>query len=99
MQYDRFLHSYPVEWYTEAGFDYLITSSYIANLGFVSEEQNTQKEAFYEEMEAELRLVKAFSPYRQGVEPSWIYEETYGPATHLWQYRCPGPTLRIFQLP
>lgn len=100
MQYDRFLHSYSLEWYCQSGFDYLIASSFVYNLQFVSGDAQSKKEDFYASVVKQFQLIKVFSPYsNETPEPNWVYEETYGPATYLWQRERPGPTLKIYRVP
>jgi hypothetical protein len=100
MQYDHFLHSYSPDWYRQVGFNYLIASSFIYNLEFVSNEEQSQKENFYASLAKEFKLIKVVSPYSEGaLEPTWVYEEVYGPTIGLWQREHPGPTLKIFQVP
>jgi hypothetical protein len=98
MQYDYFLHSYSLDWYRESGFEYLITSSFIANLEFVSNEEQVRKELFYRSLNTDFDLVRVFSPYEDSIEPPWVYNEIYGPATYLWRRENPGPTIKIYQV-
>jgi hypothetical protein len=97
MQYTHFLHDYPIDYYKDSDFDYLIASSFIYNLEFVSEKDQNAKEAFYDSIEKHFDLVKIISPYKSTNEPPWIYNEIYGPATQLWERERPGPILKIYE--
>jgi hypothetical protein len=98
MQYDHFLHDYPLEYYKEAGFDYLIVSSFTYNLEFVLDEKDNTKNSFYTSLDNHFNLIKLFSPYNTFPEPPWVYNEVYGPATYLWHREYPGPTLKIYKI-
>ena len=88
----------PLAWYREQGFDYLIASSFLYSIPVVDEGRNAGRRAFYNSLEQELQLVKAFHPGQDDKEPSFIFDEIYGPLISLWQRERPGPTIKIYGL-
>ena len=92
------LADYPIEWYREQRFDYLVASSYIYNIPLVNPEQDARRRTFYAALDRELALVQEFRPYAGDRELPFIFDEIYGPAISLWQRDRPGPTLKIYGL-
>lgn len=92
------LSDHSLTWYQRQGFNYLITSSFIYNIGLVDTLWNEKRQAFYTSLDHELELVQKFSPGKDGVEPPFIFDEIYGPAISLWQRERPGPTLKVYRI-
>lgn len=99
MQYG-FLHEKDTQWFREQGFEYLITSGFVYNVRWVSEEDRTRKQRFYEAVDREFELIRQFSPYKDegGRQPAWNYADTYAPTAQLWRRQRPGPTLKIYKV-
>jgi hypothetical protein len=93
------LSDHSITWYREQGFDYLVTSSSIYNIPLLYEKKDNERRAFYASLDKELELVQDFRPYPGDVEPSFIFDEIYGPAISLWQRERPGPTIKIYRIP
>jgi hypothetical protein len=92
------LSDHAVGWYRQQGFDYLIASSSIYRISLIDKERDASRRAFYAWLDQELELVQEFRPYEGHVEPSFLFDEIYGPAISLWQRERPGPTLKIYQV-
>ena len=88
----------PITWYREQGFEYLIASSFIYNIPLVYEDRHQERQAFYEALDQEFRLIKEFYPDESGSEPPFIFDEIYGPAVSLWHRERPGPVMKIYQV-
>ena len=92
------LSEHSAEYYRENGYDYLIASSFIYNIPLVDKEQDAARRAFYASLDKEFKLVKVFKPYSGENEPPFIFDQIYGPATSLFEFERPGPTLKIYQV-
>lgn len=94
----RGLPDHPLEWYRANGYEYLITTSTIADLELVDPAANAERKAFYRSLDEELALIKTFSPYREGANPPYYFDEMYGPAMQLWERERPGPVLKVYAM-
>jgi hypothetical protein len=86
------LHNFSIDWYRQQDYDFLIVSS------FITEDNNEQKEEFYQNLHKELELVKEIGPSETSQEIPFIFDEFYGPAISLWRRDRPGPTIRIYRV-
>jgi len=86
----------PASWYRENNFDYLIASSFLYEVPLLDQELQRRREQFYKELGREYRLVKSFYPNENQNEPSFIFDEMYGPVVSLWQRERPGPVIKIY---
>ena len=92
------LSDHPLEWYLEEGYDFLIASSFLYKIPLVNDNENIARVTFYESLDRDFELIQEFKPYLGNSEPSFIFDEIYGPIVSLWQREQPGPTLKIYQL-
>jgi hypothetical protein len=92
------LSDHPLSWYRKNGYDYLIASSLISEIGLANKEQDIARRDFYESLPQELALMQTVAPTPDGYAPPFIFDEIYGPAVSLWQRERPGPTLKIYRL-
>lgn len=92
------LSDHPMEYYRTAGYDYLITTSYISNLNLIDRSQDERRDAFYRSLDANLELLAEFLPYSGDAEPSFMFDQIYGPLIALEHYDRPGPALKIYQV-
>lgn len=92
------LSDHPIEFYRTAGFDYLITTSYISNLDLVDRQHDEARDKFYRSLDSAFELVQEFRAYNDDTEPPLMFDHIYGPLIALWQYDRPGPTLRIYRI-
>lgn len=88
-----------VERYVESGVQYVVSDSYNSGSHLINPEEDLEKRAFYESLDQEAELLQEFSPVREGAVVPRIFEQTYGPATHLELLERPGPVLKIYRLP
>lgn len=95
---DSGLSKNAIQWYQESNFNYLIASSFIYQIPLVDKTENDERVEFYKSLNTEFALIKEFKPYQGNSEPSFIFDEIYGPAISLWQRERPGPTIKIFKV-
>lgn len=91
------LSEHPIEWYRDQGFEYLISTSFIADNPLVDSDKDRIRQAFYQELPQKLQLLQTFSPTPNGTDPSFIFDEIYGPFVSLWERERPGPVLKIYK--
>jgi hypothetical protein len=92
------LARHPIEWYRERGFNYLIASSFVYDIPLLDHDLDDTRRAFYAALDERLELVQEFNPGKGDIEPSFIFDEVYGPAISLWQRERPGPVIKIYRL-
>lgn len=92
------LSNFPLEWYRNHNYDYIIVSSFVYGIGLDKKGENTEKEQFYSSLDRELELVKEIYPNNDISEPPFIIDEVYGPAISLWQRERPGPIIKIYRV-
>ncbi len=88
----------PLQWYRDNGIQYLVTDSFILQIGMANPERDARRRAWYRSLDAEFELLQEISPRKGGGEPAFIFEETYGPASDLWQRERPGPLLKVYRV-
>ena len=76
----------------------MIASSFIYNIPRLNPEEDSSRHAFYEQLDAEAELVQVFKPYSSQEEPPFIFDQLMGPATSLFQFERPGPTIKVYRL-
>jgi hypothetical protein len=91
------LSEHPVAWYGDQGFEYLVTTSFIADNPLVNPDKDRARQAFYQELPQKLQLIQTFSPATNGTNPSFIFDEIYGPFISLWERERPGPVLKVYK--
>jgi hypothetical protein len=84
--------------YRAAGYEYLISVSYIREAGMILPEEQAHKTRFYEQLNLKADLIQEFRPYDGDVMPRFYLDQTLGPITDLDQFSRPGPTIRIYRL-
>jgi 4-amino-4-deoxy-L-arabinose transferase-like glycosyltransferase len=87
---------YPLSYYREQGYDYLIIASYTYLRYWVRPELNPEAIEFYKSLPQETKLVATFSPFRNNSIPE-PKPETF-PTDTLFQRVRPGPIIQIFAL-
>jgi 4-amino-4-deoxy-L-arabinose transferase-like glycosyltransferase len=86
------LSAHPLAYYLDQGFDYVITSSFVADM------EPDAFRPFYASLDDRFELIKEFSPRADGGEPAYVFDEIFGPIVSLWQRDRPGPVLKIYRL-
>ena len=89
---------YSMDYYRDSGFDYLILSSFIYKLRRVDPVENVTRDAFYASLEQQTELVAEFRPYTGQDEPSFFFEQIWGPITDLARFERPGPVIKIYRV-
>jgi hypothetical protein len=93
---ERGVPRYPLDWYREQGFNYVIITSFVYNIQWTR--QDSGRKEYYTLLDQELELVQTFSPFISDSEPPFVNDEMYGPAIHLWQRERPGPLIKVYKL-
>ncbi|MFB3896341.1 MAG: ArnT family glycosyltransferase [bacterium] len=87
---------YPLSYYREQGYDYLIIASYTYLRYWVRPELNPEAIEFYQSLPQETKLTISFIPYRNELIPE-PQLETF-PTDRLFQRIRPGPIILIYAL-
>lgn len=90
---------YTVDDYVDMGYEYVITEGFTSSIPMVDPVENQAKQGFYRELDEKGELVKVFSPYKPGRQVPFLFDQVYGPTTHLSAYERPGPVIKIYRLP
>jgi hypothetical protein len=83
--------------YRAQGVEYVVTSSYVADMPNLDANRATRRREFYASLERSARQVAEFRPETGGAPP-FVYDRIYGPFDSLDQFKQPGPTIKIFVL-
>lgn len=89
---------HPLDYYRQNGYQYLVTSSFIYNIPRIDSQEDESRRAFYADLDVEAELIKTVHPYSTDEEPPSIFDQLYGPATSLFEFDRPGPTIKIYRL-
>lgn len=92
------LPSHRVEYYRKEQFEYLIVSSFCYDRTLLDKGKDEARHSFYQSLDAEADLIKAFKPYSGPTKPPFIFAQIYGPATALSRFERPGPVIKIYGL-
>ena len=87
-----------VDDYRSAGVEYIVSNSYSWGSHLIDRKEDEAKRQFYQSLDREAELIQEFSPYVKNQTIPRIFDETYGPATHLERVERPGPALKIYRL-
>jgi hypothetical protein len=85
--------------YRDEGFAYIIVSSFAYDRRLLDPARQAQEQAIYDTLAREAMLVAEFRPYAGDSAPPFLYAQIYGPATDLWRFERPGPTIKAYWLP
>lgn len=88
----------PVQWYQEHGYDYVIASSFIYDIPLTDKDADRNRQSFYESLDNSFDLVRVFRPGGSGSQPTFVFDEIYGPAVSLWERERPGPILKVYRV-
>jgi hypothetical protein len=88
-----------VEDYAAQGIEYLVTNNLTSGSQMLDPAEERAKRAFYRSLDERAELVAVFSPYAGKRRPPRVFEQTYGPATHLDWLERPGPEIKIYRVP
>ncbi|MCX7918447.1 MAG: phospholipid carrier-dependent glycosyltransferase [bacterium] len=87
---------YPLNYYREQRYDYLIIASYTYLRYWVRPEHNPEAIKFYESLPKETELIARFSPYRNNIIPAPKPEGF--PTETLFMRVRPGPIIQIYKI-
>ena len=88
----------PIEFYRKENVQYIIVSSNIYNVPLADIELNHKRQTFYASLDKNLTLINEIRYFEGDNEPSFVFDELYGPAISIWQRERPGPAIRIYEL-
>jgi hypothetical protein len=84
--------------YRARGVEYLVVSSFTAEVHAIDPAREARRQAFYVALPREASVVGEFRPYGGEREPPFVYDQIYGPFNALDQFDRPGPTVTIYRL-
>jgi hypothetical protein len=57
-----------------------------------------RRKQFYAQLPRVFKRIQTFSPRCDGGEPTFIFDQLYGPAIDLWTLCLAGPQIDIYQV-
>jgi hypothetical protein len=84
--------------YRARGVEYLVVSSFTAEVHAIDPAREARRQAFYSALPGEASVIGEFRPYRGDREPPFVYDQIYGPFNALDQFDGPGPSVTIYRL-
>lgn len=80
------------------GIEFVLVSNFVYDIPLRDETRQQTRDDFFDSLTAESTLIHVESPYRDGFEPEFAYDQVYGPWTSLDSVSRPGPSIQIFAL-
>ena len=84
--------------YRARGVEYLVTSTFTSKVRSIDPVRDARRLEFYRQLTGTVVPIAEFRPYAREPEPSFIYDQIYGPFTNLDRLERPGPTVSIYRL-
>ena len=89
----------PLEQYQSDGTQFIIATSFVRNIPVADPQDEERRQQFYAQLPHVLKRIQTFSPRCDGGEPTFIFDQLYGPAVDLWAQCLAGPQIDIYQVP
>ncbi len=89
----------PLEQYQSDGTQFIIASSFVRDIPVADPHDEERRQQFYAQLPRVFKRVQTFSPRCDGGEPTFIFDQLYGPAIDLWTLCLAGPQIDIYQVP
>jgi len=89
----------PLEQYQDDGTQFIIASSYVRDIPVADPQAEERRKKFYTQLPQVFKRIQTFSPRCDGDEPTFIFDQLYGPAVDLWTLCLAGPQIDIYQVP
>lgn len=84
--------------YRQAGYEYLVVSSFIRDFHLAAPAEDRRKREFYASLAQQAEVVAQFKPYSGTLKPPYYLDQSLGPITSLFDFERPGPTIEIYRL-
>jgi hypothetical protein len=88
----------PLEQYQSDGTQFIIASSFVRDIPVADPQDEERRRQFYTQLPRVFKRVQTFSPRCDGGEPTFIFDQLYGPAIDLWTLCQAGPQIDIYQV-
>jgi len=88
----------PLEQYQSDGTQLIIASSFIRDIPVADPQDEERRQQFYAQLPRVFKRIQTFSPRCDGGEPTFIFDQLYGPALDLWTLCLAGPQIDIYQV-
>ncbi len=88
----------PLEQYQSDGTQFIIASSFVRDIPVADPQVEERRQQFYAQLPRVFKRVQTFSPRCDGGEPTFIFDQLYGPAVDLWTLCLAGPQIDIYQV-
>jgi 4-amino-4-deoxy-L-arabinose transferase-like glycosyltransferase len=89
----------PLEQYQSDGTQFIIATSFVRNIPVADPQDEERRQQFYAQLPHVFKRIQTFSPRCDGGEPTFIFDQLYGPAVDLWAQCLAGPHIDIYQVP
>jgi len=89
----------PLEQYQTDGTQFIIATSFVRNIPVADPQDEERRQQFYAQLPHVFKRIQTFSPRCDGGEPTFIFDQLYGPAVDLWAQCLAGPQIDIYQVP
>jgi 4-amino-4-deoxy-L-arabinose transferase-like glycosyltransferase len=89
----------PLEQYQSDGTQFIIATSFVRNIPVADPQDEERRQQFYAQLPHVFKRIQTFSPRCDGGEPTFIFDQLYGPAVDLWAQCLAGPQIDIYQVP
>jgi Dolichyl-phosphate-mannose-protein mannosyltransferase len=84
--------------YRARGVDYLVVSSFTAEVRAIDPAREERRQAFHAALARQASVVGEFRAYGGARQPPFVYDQIYGPFNALDQFERPGPTVTVYRL-
>lgn len=88
----------PLEQYQSDGTQFIIASSFVRDIPVADPQDEERRQQFYAQLPRVFKRVQTFSPRCDGGEPTFIFDQLYGPAIDVWTLCLAGPQIDIYQV-
>jgi 4-amino-4-deoxy-L-arabinose transferase-like glycosyltransferase len=88
----------PLEQYQSDGTQFIIASSFVRDIPVAAAPDEERRQQFYAQLPQVFQRVQTFSPRCDGGDPTFIFDQLYGPAIDLWTLCWAGPQIDIYQV-
>jgi hypothetical protein len=88
----------PLEQYQSDGTQLIIASSFIRDIPVADPQDEERRQQFYAQLPRIFERIQTFSPRCDSGEPTFTFDQLYGPAIDLWTLCLAGPQIDIYQV-
>jgi 4-amino-4-deoxy-L-arabinose transferase-like glycosyltransferase len=88
----------PLEQYQSDGTQFIIATSFVRDIPVANPQDEERRQQFYAQLPQMFKHIQTFSPRCDGGDPTFIFDQIYGPAIDLWTLCLAGPQIDIYQV-